>query len=132
MDNDLFGHVNNVTYYSYFDTVCNQFLIEDAEFNPIENEIAGYIVSSHCDYFTSIAYPERIQAGFRVNRIGNSSVEYGVGIFNSNSDICCAYGTMTHVFVSKQTQQSVALPKKLREIFTQVLYQSNKTNSLCQ
>ena len=78
-DNDIYGHVNNVVYYSYFDTVANQYLIEFANFNPINDAIIGFVVHSNCTYIKAIAYPNKIEAGLIVKKIGNSSVTYGIG-----------------------------------------------------
>lgn len=114
MDNDVFGHVNNVIYYSYFDTIANSYMVEEGGFDPKTATEVGYIVSSNCNYFSAVSYPERIEGAFRVNRIGNSSVEYGVAIFKQGSDSACAQGTMTHVFVDRASEQPVAIPAKIR------------------
>lgn len=114
MDNDVFGHVNNVVYYSYFDTIANTYLVEKGEFDPKTATEVGYIVSSNCNYFSAVSYPERIEGAFRVNRIGNASVEYGVAIFKHGSDVACAQGTMTHVFVDRASEQPVAIPARIR------------------
>nr|WP_112424275.1 thioesterase family protein [Thalassotalea crassostreae] len=114
MDNDIFGHVNNVNYYSYFDTVVNQFLIENAGFEPTKSEEIGFIVSSQCQYLHSIAYPDKLIGAFRVNKIGNSSVEYGVAIFKKNSDSAAATGQLTHVFVNRQTEKPTPINSSMR------------------
>lgn len=113
MDNDVYGHVNNVTYYSYFDTIANSYLIEHAGFNIQTSSKIGYIVKSGCNYYSSIAFPECIEGAFRVNRIGNSSVEYGVAIFKEGQESACAYGTMTHVFVDRVTEKPVKISGQL-------------------
>ncbi|WP_298632663.1 thioesterase family protein [uncultured Umboniibacter sp.] len=115
MDNDMFGHVNNVTYYSYFDTVANGYLIERGGFQPTLSPVIGYIVSSSCAYHRSIAFPDAIEGGFRVNRLGNSSVEYGVAIFKQGEDEACAHGTMTHVFVDRETEKPQPIEGQMRE-----------------
>ena len=109
MDNDVYGHVNNVTYYSYFDTIANSYLIEQAGFNIQTSPQIGYIVKSDCSYYSSIAFPDNIEGALRVNRIGNSSVEYGVAIFKEGQESACAYGTMTHVFVDRETEKPVKI-----------------------
>jgi acyl-CoA thioester hydrolase len=116
MDNDIFGHINNVNYYSYFDTVVNQFLIEKADFKPQTSEQIGFMVESSCQYFSPISYPEKLIGAVRVNRLGNSSVEYGVAIFKEDDDVASAAGRMTHVFVERRTQKPTPINKTLRVV----------------
>ncbi|WP_232299940.1 acyl-CoA thioesterase [Colwellia sp. MT41] len=125
MDNDVYGHVNNVTYYSYFDSIANNYLIEHAGFDIQTSPIIGYIVSSACNYYTSIAFPDKIFGAFRVNRIGNSSVEYGVAIFKQGQESACAYGTMTHVFIDRVTEKPAKIEGVLKAAFEQALISSN-------
>lgn len=113
-DNDIYGHINNVVYYSYFDTVANNFLIEKGGLTIQNADIVGFVVSSNCEYLAPIAHPEKIIAGFRVNRLGNSSVEYGIGIFVGEQETASAHGTFTHVFVNRQTNQSCPIPDTMR------------------
>lgn len=120
MDNDVYGHVNNVIYYSYFDSIANNYLIEKAGFDIQTSPIIGYIVNSACNYYSSITYPDKIYGAFRVNRIGNSSVEYGVAIFKEGQEVACAYGTMTHVFVDRKTEQ----PAKISGLLSLALEQA--------
>ena len=121
MDNDVYGHVNNVTYYSYFDTVANTYLIEQAGLDIHNGESIGYIVQSECHYHSAIAFPERIEGAFKVNRIGNSSVEYGVAIFKESQDIASAHGTMTHVFVNRDTEKPMKIEGDFRSALEKVL-----------
>ena len=102
MDNDVYGHINNVTYYSYFDTAVNQHMIEEAGFIINGAPIVGYVVHSNCNYLASIAHPDEIEVGIRVNKIGKSSVTYGVSIFKKGEDSVCAYGDFVHVFVNRE------------------------------
>lgn len=104
MDNDMYGHVNNVHYYSYFDTIINQFLIEKANFDPITSRQIGFIVKSSCEYLRPISYPQKLIGAFRVERLGNSSVNYAVGIFNEDK-VLSALGYLTHVFVDRDSQK---------------------------
>lgn len=115
MDNDIYGHVNNVTYYSYFDTVANEFLIEKGGLDIQTASIVGFVVASQCQYLAPIAHPSVIEAGFRVNRLGNSSVEYGIAIFEKGRDNASAFGSFTHVFVDRTTNRSVSIPASIRE-----------------
>jgi len=121
MDNDIYGHVNNVHYYSYFDTVVNTFLINEAGLDIHNGDIIGYIVNSQCDYKKAIAFPEKIEGGFRVNHLGNSSVEYGVAIFKAGDEQACAFGHFTHVFVGRDDERPVAIPEKIRNALTSML-----------
>jgi len=114
MDNDIYGHVNNVTYYSYFDTVANQYLIEHGGLDIQSAEVVGFVVSSSCDYRAPIAFPDKIEAGFRVNKLGNKSVEYGIAIFQEDQPEAAAQGTFTHVFVNRKSGRSVAIPAAIR------------------
>ncbi|MFQ3251604.1 MAG: acyl-CoA thioester hydrolase [Glaciecola sp.] len=112
MDNDMYGHVNNVHYYSYFDTVINQFLIEKARFDPVTSQQIGFIVKSSCEYLRPVSYPEKLTGGFKVERIGNSSVDYIVGIFN-NEEMLSAIGQLRHVFVERQSQKPMPISGEL-------------------
>ena len=120
-DNDIYGHVNNVVYYSYFDTVANQYLIEFADFKPISNPIIGVVVHSNCTYIKAIAYPNKIEVGLIVKKIGNSSVTYGIGIFKKGERTACSYGEFVHVFVDKKDNQPTSMPKKIREALQKIL-----------
>ena len=113
-DNDIYGHVNNVTYYSYFDTAANQYLIEEGGKDISDGRVVGYVVNSGCDYHSPITYPERIEAGLRVDKLGNSSVQYGIGIFREGEDNPAAHGHFVHVFVERAANQSVPIPELLR------------------
>jgi acyl-CoA thioester hydrolase len=121
MDNDIYGHVNNVVYYSYFDSVANKYLIEEGGLDIHSAEMIGFVVASSCQYKSPIAYPEPIEAGFRVNKLGNSSVEYGIAIFKQGQPNASAVGTFTHVFVDRATGKSVAIPAPLRRSLEAVL-----------
>jgi acyl-CoA thioester hydrolase len=121
MDNDIYGHINNVVYYSYFDTVANQFLIEHGGLDIQLAEVVGFVVASNCNYLAPIAHPEEIEAGFRTNRIGNSSVEYGIGVFKKGQPNALAHGTFTHVFVNRASGKSTAIPDTIRAALITVL-----------
>ena len=121
MDNDIYGHINNVVYYSYFDSVANKYLIEEGGLNIKNSQVVGFVVASNCQYTSPIAYPQAIEAGLRVNRLGNSSVEYGIGIFQQGSAVASAIGTFTHVFVDRSTDKPVAIPDPIRSALEAVL-----------
>lgn len=113
-DNDLYGHVNNVVYYSYFDSAVNSYLIEVGGLDIHEGPVIGFVVSSSCDYFASIAFPERIEVGLRVGKLGNSSVQYELAIFKAGEDEACAAGRFVHVFVDRASNRPLAIPDALR------------------
>jgi acyl-CoA thioester hydrolase len=113
-DNDIYGHVNNVMYYSYFDTVANRYLIEEGGLDISDGSIVGYVVNSGCEYHAPISYPEAIEAGVRVDRLGNSSVQYGIAIFKPGVERAVAHGHFVHVFVDREANRSVAIPQGLR------------------
>lgn len=120
-DNDIYGHVNNVVYYSYFDTAVNMFLVEQGGLDMHKGEVVGVVVESKCNYKTSIAFPEVIEAGLRVEHLGNSSVRYGIGIFKENLDTVAAWGHFVHVFVNRGTNQATPMPPKIREALQTLL-----------
>lgn len=115
IDNDVYGHVNNAVYYSWFDTAVSGWLWEQGLIVPQESEIIGLAVNSSCDYFDSVAFPDALESGLRVARIGNSSVQYGVGVFKQGASQAAAQGLFTHVYVDARTNRPVPLPDRLRE-----------------
>ena len=113
-DNDIYGHINNVVYYAYFDSVANRYLIEEGGLDIDDGSIVGYVVNSGCDYLSPLAYPDKLEGGLRVDRLGNSSVQYGIGIFKAGEDVPSAYGHFVHVFVDRAANKSVPIPEGLR------------------
>ncbi|NHC51629.1 hypothetical protein ALP29_03004 [Pseudomonas syringae pv. avii] len=120
-DNDAYGHVNNVTYYSFFDTAVNTYLIEQGGLDIHDGEVVGFVVSSACDYFASIAFPECIEVGLRVGKLGNSSVQYELAVFKAGEQEACAAGRFVHVFVDRASNQPVPIPGMLREAMQRLL-----------
>lgn len=116
MDNDLYGHVNNATYYSFLDTVVSGHLVDEGFITPGKSPVIGLAVNSSCSYFAQIAFPDLITGGLRVERVGNSSVTYGVGIFRNDEDLASALGHFIHVYVDADTHLPTPLPDKLRAI----------------
>jgi len=115
MDNDAYGHVNNVVYFSYMDTVVNTYLIERGALDIQGSDVIGLVVEVSCQYLAPLTYPETITAGLRVAHIGRSSVRYEVGMFAEGSDQTAAIGHFVHVYVDRQTRRPVAeLPASLR------------------
>lgn len=121
MDNDIYGHVNNVIYYSYFDTVINQYLIAKGDLDIAEDSVIGLAVESMCRFKTSLAFPEVIDAGLRVSHLGNSSVRYEIGLFRQGQDEAAASGYFVHVFVDRGTEKPVPIPAKIRTALERLL-----------
>ena len=114
MDNDAYGHVNNVVYYSWFDTVVNQFLIVNDALDIEHSPVIGLVIETQCNYFASVAFPDRVEAGVSVTRLGKSSVRYEVGIFLEGADSASAQGHFVHVYVDRTTRKPSAIPDKMR------------------
>ncbi|MCF8210987.1 MAG: acyl-CoA thioesterase [Rhodoferax sp.] len=115
MDNDAYGHVNNVVYYSWFDTAVNAYLIEQGVLDIQKSETIGLVVETGCNYFSSLAFPETVQVGIRVAKLGTSSVRYELGVFGA-SDLCAAKGHFVHVYVDAVSRRPVALPPALKAV----------------
>lgn len=113
-DNDAFGHVNNVVYYGWFDTAVNAWLIEGGFLDLAGSAIVGLVVETACTYFESVAFPETVEAGIAVERLGNSSVTYCIGIFRQGGERVAAQGRFTHVYVERASQKPVPIPVPLR------------------
>jgi acyl-CoA thioester hydrolase len=114
MDNDVYGHVNNVVYYAYFDTVINRYLIDDGGLDILKDPAIGLCVESHCSYFKPLAFPDPVDAGLRVGHVGRSSVRYEIGIFARGEDDAAAQGWFVHVFVDRQTRRPTPFSTRLR------------------
>jgi acyl-CoA thioester hydrolase len=112
-DNDVYGHVNNVVYYSYFDTVVNRYLIEQGVLDIHHGTTIGLVVQTQCHYFSPVAFPETLQAGLRVEYVGRSSVAYGIGLFQQGQPQSAARGHFVHVYVDRQTRRPVTLAGEL-------------------
>ncbi len=121
MDNDVYGHVNNVVYYSYFDTVVNQYLIQQGALDIENSQVVGLVVETGCQYFASIAFPDAVTAGLRVAKVGNSSVRYEIGIFRNAEPTASAQGFFVHVYVDRTTRRPAPLPAALRVAVQDIL-----------
>ena len=115
MDNDQYGHINNVVYYSWFDTAVNAHLIEQGALDVQAGQVIGLVVETHCNYFAPLSFPQTIETGIRVARLGGSSVRYEVGIFG-DGEVTAAKGHFVHVYVDRHTRRPVPLPEKLRTV----------------
>ena len=121
MDNDVYGHVNNVVYYSYFDTVVNQYLIQQRALDIENSQVVGLVVETGCQYFAPIAFPDLVTAGLRVAKVGNSSVRYEIGIFRNGEESGSAQGFFVHVYVDRITRRPAPLPTALRTAVDRIL-----------
>ncbi len=115
MDNDVYGHVNNVVYYSWFDTAVNGYLIERGVLDIAAGATIGLVVETGCNYFASISFPDKVSAGIRVAHLGQSSVRYEVGLFAKGEGLAAAQGHFVHVYVDRETRRPAALPAELRQ-----------------
>jgi acyl-CoA thioester hydrolase len=116
MDNDAYGHVNNVVYYSWFDTVVNAHLIEQGALDIHDGATIGLVIETQCNYFAPVAFPQAVEAGLRVAKIGNSSVRYEVGLFLQGEPLTVARGHFVHVYVDRATRRPTPLPQRLKTV----------------
>ena len=114
-DNDIYGHVNNVVYYSWFDTAVNAHLIEQGALDIHGGEVIGLVIETQCNYFAPLAFPQTVWAGLRVAHLGSSSVRYEVGLFAEGEDLAAACGHFVHVYVNRQTRRPVPVPDVLKK-----------------
>ncbi|MBE9555290.1 MAG: acyl-CoA thioesterase [Proteobacteria bacterium] len=121
MDNDVYGHVNNVTYYSYFDTAVNHHLIEAGGLDMHNDTAFGVVAETGCRFFSELKFPDIIDAGLRVTRLGASSVTYEIGLFRNDSDEPAALGRFVHVWVDRETRRPVPIPPKIKRALEPLL-----------
>ncbi len=121
MDNDAYGHVNNVVYYSWFDTAVNAHLIEQGALDIHHGDTIGLVVETQCNYFAPIQFPQHVEAGLRVARMGTSSVRYEVGVFVQGEPLTAARGHFIHVYVDKASRRPAVLPAKLKSVLEALL-----------
>ena len=113
-DNDIYGHVNNVAYYGFFDTIVNEYLISAGALDIHEGAVIGLVVETQCNYFAPVSFPDELEGALRVAHIGNSSVRYEIGVFKKNEDAPVAEGHFIHVYVDRETRRPAKLPEALR------------------
>ena len=121
MDNDVYGHVNNVTYYSYFDTAVNQYLIESGVLDIERSTTIGLVVETMCQYFGPITFPDVVTTGLRVAKLGHSSVRYEIGIFRGDEVSASAQGHFVHVYVDRTTRRPAVLAPTMRAALEKIL-----------
>jgi acyl-CoA thioester hydrolase len=119
-DNDVYGHVNNAIYYAYFDTVVNRFLTDNGVLDVEKSLSFGVIVETGCKYFASVAFPDVLEIGLRVAKLGNASVQYELGVFKKGSDECAAEGRFVHVYVNRSTRRPVPVPADTRAVLLKI------------
>jgi acyl-CoA thioester hydrolase len=119
-DNDVYGHVNNTVYYSYFDTAIAHLLIREGGLDPRRSEVIGVAVETGCRFHSSLAFPDLVHAGLRVGHLGTSSVRYEIGLFRNEQDEASAEGHFVHVFVERASQRPVAIPERIRAALERV------------
>ena len=115
-DNDVYGHVNNVIYYAFFDTAVNRLLVEGGALDVATSDTVGLVVSNSCTFFESVAFPEVIEVGLRVERLGRSSVTYQLGVFRAGGEEAAAQGRFVHVYVTRADQRPVAIPEAVLRV----------------
>lgn len=120
MDNDLYGHVNNVVYYSYFDTLLNRYLIDHGKLDIHEGKVIGIAVETLCRFHKSFAYPDTIDGGLRIGKLGRSSVRYEIGLFAQDEDLARAEGHFVHVFVERHNQRPTPIPDPIRNALQRI------------
>ena len=114
MDNDAYGHVNNAVYYSYFDTAVNEHLVRAGVLDIEKSKTIGVVVETACRFHKALCFPDAIEAGLRVSKLGNSSVKYEIGLFRQGEDEPSASGHFVHVWVDRATRRPASVPKKVR------------------
>lgn len=120
-DNDIYGHVNNVTYYSYFDTAANSLLIQKTGFDIHNSKIIGLVVDSACSFLQELSFPETVDVGVAIGKIGNSSLRYELAIFKQGQHEAAAQGHFVHVFVDRENRKSTMIPMSMRDILGEYL-----------
>lgn len=121
MDNDAYQHVNNVVYYSYFDTAVNRLLIDRGLLDINRDTVVGMVVDTGCSYFSSIAFPDTVHAGLRVAKLGNTSVRYELALFRNDEATPAAGGHFVHVYVDRISNRPVAVPSAVREMLASLI-----------
>ncbi len=119
-DNDIYGHVNNVAYYGYFDTIVNEYLISADALDIHNGPVIGLVVETGCSYFAPLEFPQKLEGALRVARIGNSSVRYELAIFKEGEDTPAAQGHFVHVYVDRQSRRPTPLPDAFRSVLEKI------------
>lgn len=115
-DNDVYGHINNVIYFEFFDSAINKFLIDHQALDIVNSTMIGLVASNRCSYFSSIRFPDIVEIGISVSHLGNSSVEYEIGVFKNKDEMSSAIGRFVHVYVEKATHKPGPIPASIRSL----------------
>ncbi len=129
IDNDIYGHVNNVVYYAYFDTVINRFLIDEGGLDIVGGAVIGVCAESQCTYARSAAFPDALEAGLRVAKIGTTSVTYEIAIFRLPGRELCASGRFVHVFIGRESRKPTAFPSTIRAALERIYTPSREASA---
>lgn len=121
MDNDVYGHINNALYYGFFDTAINQYLIAEGGLDINAGGVIAFAVESQCQYLAPLAFPEELEIGLRVGKLGNSSVRYELAVFKQGAEFAAAAGYFVHVFVARDTQRPVVMPERIRKALERLM-----------
>ncbi|MEH3119815.1 MAG: thioesterase family protein [Methylorubrum populi] len=120
-DNDVYGHVNNVVYYAFFDTAVNGLLVEAGALDIARSTVIGLVAETGCRYFAPVAFPDRITAGVRVAHLGHTSVRYAIALFREDERQAAAQGHFVHVYVDRETRRPVPLPERMRAVLERLV-----------
>lgn len=121
MDNDTYGHINNVVYYALFDTIINRYLIEEGGLDIAAGPVIGLVVETKCQFKRPVGFPDVVEMGLRVARVGTSSVSYECGVFAAGRPELCAFGHVVHVFVDRGSRRPTPIPARLRAALERLL-----------
>lgn len=121
MDNDSYRHMNNTTYYSFFDTIVNQYLIECGVLDIDKSDVIGLVAETMCSYFKPLGFPSKVAVGLRVGRLGSSSVRYEIGLFQNDANDASAQGHFVHVYVDRASGRPVPLPGGLKDVVSRLI-----------
>ncbi len=124
IDNDIYGHMNNALYHVYFDTVVGDYLMKVGGLHPHEDQVVGFVVENHCQFYKGIQFPDVVEAGLRVAKLGNSSVRYEIGLFRQGDLDVAAVGYFVHVFVNRQDQRPTPIPDSIRAALNKLLIEN--------
>jgi acyl-CoA thioester hydrolase len=121
MDNDVYGHINNALYYAFFDTAINQYLIAEGGLDITNGKVIAFAAESQCQYLQALAFPEVLEVGMRVGKLGNSSVRYELAIFKQGETLAAAAGYFVHIFVDRETRRPVTMPARIRTALARLI-----------
>ena len=117
-DNDVYGHVNNVIYYSLFDTAVARHLMDNKLLDIADSTVIAFVAETRCTYFSSVAFPDELEIGLKVVKLGNSAVTYEIGLFRVQDERASALGLFTHVYVDRATGRPTAIPPEVRRVLS--------------